>query len=109
MSSSQYKSAIRAQPPQEQHSNSKYSEQARQLQEFFPLWKNDGPFFSSFFHNFIANSFILSDLQSLLVEVSGDIELAAARISDGTSFPSSLYTVTPLKKTLLARHGRAMG
>jgi hypothetical protein len=42
---SQYKSAIRTQPPQEQLSNSKYAEQARQLQEFFPLWKNDGLFF----------------------------------------------------------------
>jgi len=42
---SQYKSAIRAQPPQEQNSNSKYSVQAGQLQEFFPLWKNDGLFF----------------------------------------------------------------
>jgi hypothetical protein len=42
---SQYKSAIRTQPPQEQLSNSKYAEQAHQLQEFFPLWKNDGLFF----------------------------------------------------------------
>ena len=42
---SQYKSAIRTQPPQEQLSNPKYAEQACQLQEFFPLWKNDGLFF----------------------------------------------------------------
>ena len=38
---SQYKSAI---PPQEQLSTPKYAAQASQLQEFFPLWKNDGLF-----------------------------------------------------------------
>jgi len=84
---SQYKSAIRTQPPQEQLSNSKYAEQAHQLQEFFPLWKND-------------------DLQSLLVEVGGDVELAASRISEGTLFLHSFYTAQHLKNT---RHGRAMG
>lgn len=89
---SQYKSAIRAQPPQEQLSNSKYAEQARQLQEFFPLWKNDGLFFTILLPSTCS---FLSDIQSLLVEVSGDVELAAARISDGILSLHSLYTASP--------------
>ena len=89
---SQYKSAIRAQPPQEL-SNSKYAEQARQLQEFFPLWKNDGLFLQSYYHSSTCS--FLSDIQSLLFDVSGDVELAAARISDGTLFLHSLYTASP--------------
>ncbi|KAF5376032.1 hypothetical protein D9615_007767 [Tricholomella constricta] len=63
---SQYKSALRSQQPPESIDNSKYRQQARQLQELFPTWSND-------------------DLQSLLVEVQGDVELAATRISDGVA------------------------
>ncbi|KAK0216073.1 hypothetical protein IW262DRAFT_1397768 [Armillaria fumosa] len=61
---SHYKSAIRAQPPSDQPENNKFHEKARQLQELFPAWSND-------------------DLQSLLSEVNGDVEVAATRISDG--------------------------
>ncbi|KAJ7235820.1 hypothetical protein C8J57DRAFT_1452979 [Mycena rebaudengoi] len=60
---SSYKSAIRAAPP-DAPDTTKYRTQARQLQELFPSWSND-------------------DLQSLLAEVGGDVELAATRISDG--------------------------
>ncbi|KAF8064124.1 hypothetical protein FPV67DRAFT_1503608 [Lyophyllum atratum] len=63
---SQYKSALRSQQPPEAADNSKYRQQARTLQELFPSWSND-------------------DLQSLLVEVHGDVELAATRISDGVA------------------------
>jgi hypothetical protein len=42
---SQYKSAIRTQQPPELSDNSKYRSQARQLQELFPTWSNDGSFF----------------------------------------------------------------
>ncbi|KIK54654.1 hypothetical protein GYMLUDRAFT_897734 [Collybiopsis luxurians FD-317 M1] len=58
-----YKSAIRTAPANDQ-SESKFKDKARQLQEFFPAWSHD-------------------DLQSLLVEVNGDVEIAATRISDG--------------------------
>ncbi|KAK0189668.1 hypothetical protein F5146DRAFT_1139077 [Armillaria mellea] len=61
---SHYKSAIRAQPPSDQPENNKFRDKARQLQELFPAWSND-------------------DLQSLLSEVNGDVEVAATRISDG--------------------------
>ncbi|KAJ7222485.1 hypothetical protein GGX14DRAFT_663933 [Mycena pura] len=59
-----YKTAIGAPSPAASPDNSKYRAQARQLQELFPTWSND-------------------DLQSLLQEVAGDVELAAARISEG--------------------------
>lgn len=39
---SQYKSAIRSQPPSDLPDNPKYHQQARQLQELFPSWSNDG-------------------------------------------------------------------
>ncbi|KAJ6463342.1 hypothetical protein C8R45DRAFT_1080321 [Mycena sanguinolenta] len=58
-----YKTAIGATAPATTD-NSKYRTQARQLQELFPSWSND-------------------DLQSLLHEVAGDVELAATRISEG--------------------------
>ncbi|KAF8172832.1 hypothetical protein K438DRAFT_175917 [Mycena galopus ATCC 62051] len=58
-----YKTALGA-PTPATGDNSKYRSQARQLQELFPSWSND-------------------DLQSLLHEVGGDVELAATRISEG--------------------------
>ncbi|KAJ7160884.1 hypothetical protein C8R46DRAFT_1194293 [Mycena filopes] len=62
---STYKTAIGAAATPEMSKPAKlYSVQARQLQELFPAWSND-------------------DLQSLLSEVAGDVELAATRISDG--------------------------
>ncbi|KAG6853852.1 hypothetical protein C0991_000613 [Blastosporella zonata] len=62
---SQYKSALRQQQPADSPDNSKYRNQAQQLQELFPNWTND-------------------DLQSLLAEVQGDIQIAATRITEGT-------------------------
>ncbi|KAF9815650.1 hypothetical protein IEO21_04440 [Rhodonia placenta] len=53
----------RSQPAQDAHSE-KYSSQAHKLQELFPTWSNE-------------------DLQSLLTEVNGDLQLAATRISEG--------------------------
>ncbi|KIY47638.1 hypothetical protein FISHEDRAFT_74442 [Fistulina hepatica ATCC 64428] len=61
---SHYKSAIAAQSRPETADNVPYKAEARQLKEFFPSWSND-------------------DLQSLLVEVGGDIQIAATRISEG--------------------------
>ncbi|KAJ4481099.1 hypothetical protein J3R30DRAFT_3464283 [Lentinula aciculospora] len=58
-----YKSAIRSTPTNGQL-EPKIKDKAQQLQEFFPSWSPD-------------------DLQSLLVEVNGDVDLAATRISDG--------------------------
>ncbi|KII90171.1 hypothetical protein PLICRDRAFT_124097 [Plicaturopsis crispa FD-325 SS-3] len=55
-------SSFRAQPHSEQPD--KYRSQARQLQELFPSWSSD-------------------DLHSVLLEVAGDVELAATRISEG--------------------------
>ncbi|KAF9460449.1 hypothetical protein BDZ94DRAFT_1299874 [Collybia nuda] len=63
---SQYKSAIRTQQPPDAQDNSKYRSKARQLQELFPTWSND-------------------DLQSLLAEVGGDVQIAATRITDGVA------------------------
>ncbi|KAJ7058270.1 hypothetical protein C8F01DRAFT_1060523 [Mycena amicta] len=57
-----YKTAIGAPPPT--GDSNRYRSQARQLQELFPSWSND-------------------DLQSLLHEVAGDVELAATQISEG--------------------------
>ncbi|KAG6843950.1 hypothetical protein H0H87_011456 [Tephrocybe sp. NHM501043] len=101
---SQYKSALRQQLPADSQENSKYRNQAQQLQELFPNWTND-------------------DLQSLLVEVHGDVELAATRISEGTaeqwgsvsrkkdkkapaSAPASKETFTPRGDSRGARGGR---
>ena len=39
---SHYKSAIRAQPQEQPTDSTKFRSQARQLQEFFPNWTNDG-------------------------------------------------------------------
>ncbi|KAJ3872497.1 hypothetical protein F5051DRAFT_456553 [Lentinula edodes] len=58
-----YKSAIRSNTTNGQ-SEPKLKDKAQQLQEFFPSWSHE-------------------DLQSLLAEVNGDVELAATRISDG--------------------------
>ena len=83
---SQYKSAIRAQQSPDNADTFKYRLQARQLQELFPTWSNDGLFFR---WTYLGASHVFplkKDLQSILTEVSGDVELAATRISDGTSF-----------------------
>ncbi|KAJ7689514.1 hypothetical protein B0H14DRAFT_3532770, partial [Mycena olivaceomarginata] len=70
-----YKTAIGAPAPAT--TDTKYRQSARQLQELFPSWSSD-------------------DLQSLLHEVAGDVELAATRISEGhaeqTRFPPRAAT-----------------
>jgi hypothetical protein len=43
----------------------------------------------------MATYSFLPDIQSLLVEVGGDVELAAARISDGTFFLHFLHMPHP--------------
>ncbi|KAG5728224.1 CUE domain-containing protein [Termitomyces sp. T112] len=63
---SQYKSALRQQQSTDAPVLSKYRSEARILQELFPSWTND-------------------DLQSLLVEVQGDVQTAAMRITEGTA------------------------
>ena len=82
---SQYKSAIRPQQSPDTHDSSKYHSQSRQLQELFPHWSNDGQFFLSTFPHSSHHFSFLIDLQSLLTEVGGDVQIAATRISDGTS------------------------
>ncbi|KAJ6574275.1 hypothetical protein B0H19DRAFT_1253995 [Mycena capillaripes] len=57
-----HKTAIGAAAPATAADNSKYRTQARQLQKLFPSWSND-------------------DLQLLISEVAGDVELVATRIS----------------------------
>ncbi|TBU59867.1 hypothetical protein BD310DRAFT_957925 [Dichomitus squalens] len=60
-----YKSSnFRSAQPQSDSPSDRYRAQAKQLQEAFPSWSYD-------------------DLQSLLVEVSGDVELASTRIIEG--------------------------
>ncbi|KAF7297083.1 CUE domain-containing protein [Mycena indigotica] len=66
---SQYKTAIGSPAvPVSGPDNNRYRTQARQLQELFPSWSNDG---------------VYAFVQSLLHEVAGDVELAATRISEG--------------------------
>jgi hypothetical protein len=80
---SQYKSAIRAQQSPDNADISKYRSQARQLQELFPHWSNDGQFSFEQAQPTSHHFPLLKDLQSLLTEVGGDVQLAATRISDG--------------------------
>jgi hypothetical protein len=82
---SQYKSAIRAQQSPDNADTFKYRSQARQLQELFPTWSNDGLFFHPQSQASLTSLFFQKDLQSLLTEVAGDVQLAATRISDGMS------------------------
>ena len=71
---SQYKSAIRAQPPSDLPDNPKYRQQARQLQELFPAWSNDGivtPYFRLYcsIHLFFSPSKQTFTRSSLKLEV----------------------------------------
>ncbi|KAG6867624.1 hypothetical protein C0993_000397 [Termitomyces sp. T159_Od127] len=63
---SQYKAAPRQQQSTDAPDLSKYRAQSQILQEMFPSWTSD-------------------DLQSLLVEVQGDVQTAATRITEGTA------------------------
>lgn len=90
---SQYKSAIRAQQSPDDPDTSKYRSQARQLEELFPAWSIEGLFFHPTNTGTFDGFSLLKDLQSLLTEVGGDIELAATRITDGMSRFYSLCLV----------------
>jgi len=76
-----HKTTIRSQPQQASLDASKYPPKARQLQELFPTWSIAGQhFYLSYLR---VCSLPLSDLETLLNELNGDLELAATRISDG--------------------------
>ena len=81
---SSYKSSLsRAkQQPTSESNDSKYRQQAQQLQELFPTWSNEGPI-SKVIGMTPILTFHLPDLQTLLAEVSGDVQVAATRISEG--------------------------
>ncbi|KAK7027596.1 CUE domain-containing protein [Favolaschia claudopus] len=75
-----YKTAIGASAPAATD-NTKYRPQARQLQELFPSWSSDGQPISLL--PFRRASYGAQTFSPLLHEVSGDVELAATRISEG--------------------------
>jgi len=80
---SQYKSAIRSQPQEQPTDSTKFRSQARQLQEFFPNWTNDGTHPFNYMTSARPHFFFAADLLTVLNEVGGDVQLAATRISDG--------------------------
>lgn len=63
----------------------KWRSQARQLQELFPEWSNDGSYVLCFLYTRLI--FLSKDIQSLLVEVAGDVEQAVTRITEGSPSP----------------------
>ena len=84
---SQYKSAVRSQ--QGTSKSSPYHEKATQLHELFPDLPVDGKrwFTMSARTRLLTNFFFafrFSELEILLSEVNGDVQLAAARITDGS-------------------------
>lgn len=76
---SSYKAAIRPQQPDSD--DKKYAPQVRQLRELFPDYSELGQ--SPFFNRCTASSPSIPDLYALLVDVNGDIQTAATRITDG--------------------------
>jgi hypothetical protein len=78
---SQHKTTIRSQPQQASLDALKYPPKARQLQELFPTWSIAGQHFYLSYLRICSLPF--SDLETLLNELNGDLELAATRISDG--------------------------
>jgi len=80
--SAQYKSAHRTQTASDTPDSFKYRKECKQLQELFPTWTNDGVSTSPTPTCMWSYS-VSTDLQTLLVEVSGDVQLAATRITDG--------------------------
>ena len=80
--SSSYKSSAFRQPDQPA-GEFKYRPQVHQLQEFFPDYSAEGP---SPPPRPTIRLTCRTDLQSLLIEVAGDAQLAAQRISEGTLF-----------------------
>jgi len=77
-------SSYRRQPTTDQ-AHDKYRQKAQHLKELFPTWTVEGSS-SRLFHTRHAQLTLFShssDLSSLLAEVNGDLEVAAARISEG--------------------------
>jgi hypothetical protein len=94
---SAYKSSTtRSSAPSADGANAKFKSEARQLQEFFPSWSNDGMFLQNcmsgmlFSVRFLIYLWLL-DLQSLLLETGGDVESAATRITEGQFVPCSIW------------------
>ncbi|KAF8621481.1 hypothetical protein AX15_007771 [Amanita polypyramis BW_CC] len=63
----------------------KWRAQARQLQELFPTWSND-------------------DIQSLLIEVAGDVEQAVTRITEGSAEQWAVTRKKDKKHTTASSH-----
>lgn len=90
---SSYKASLSRPQANKDSTESKYRQQAQQLQELFPTWSQEGMWSIS------ANDRVLTsqervDLQTILTEVSGDVEVAATRISEGTvihHYPENLH------------------
>ena len=84
----------------------RYRPQVNQLQEIFPDFSVEGTSSSSLP---TARAHLpSSDLQSLLLEVGGDVELAGQRISDGLSFPP-FFSFSPLSIICYHRSCRTVG
>jgi hypothetical protein len=77
-----YQPEIRANQPSDQ-TDGKYRSQTQTLQKLFPAWSNDGDFTTQHLSARVLFIFFSKDLQSLLAEVCGDVELAATRIHNG--------------------------
>ena len=106
---SSYKSSLsRAkQQPSADPTDSMYRQQAQQLQELFPTWSNEGRLPSSLSRLALILSSQL-DLQTLLAEVSGDVQVAATRITEGTVL-SSFFRSNFGKLSSRSRPRRTMG
>lgn len=83
---STYKASLSRPQANKDSSESKYRQQAQQLQELFPTWSNEGmyPISAKRPRSYCFSSTQRVDLQTVLTEVSGDVEMAATRISEGT-------------------------
>lgn len=80
-----YKSSnFRKAQPQQDSASTRHGPQVKQLKEAFPAWTELGT--SRTFETCPTTAHPHpSDLESLLVEVNGDIELASMRIIEGKS------------------------
>jgi len=91
--SSSYKSAAFRfhQQPDQAVGEFKYRPQVQQLQDIFPDFSVQG---TSRPRCSCSPSPLSPDLSSLLLEVGGDVQLAAQRISEGLPFPSFFSTLS---------------
>jgi hypothetical protein len=78
---SQYKSTARSQ--QGTSKSSPYREKATQLHELFPDLPVDGRRFAVSARR-VFHIFNFTELEILLTEVNGDVQLAATRVTDGS-------------------------